>query len=426
MRIVLGAVIACSFLSQAAAQAAAGSISGVVRDRSGGAVANASVVVENPASGLRRTLQTDGDGLFSALALPPTPGYSVIVSKPGFAEFELAEIDLAAGQEQTVFVTLMISPSRTRISVDASAPVAEVKTETSSVIRNSQILNLPVNGRRADTYALMTPAVVPDGVQGLISFRGIAGGNAFLTDGNDTSNQFFHENAGRTKISTQISQDAVQEFQVLASNYSAEYGRASGGIINTVTRSGNNTLSGTAYLFFRNRGLNARDPYSSINPPERRIQTGASLGGPVVKDRVFYFFNTEFHRRDFPLVASLSRPPLFDRTGRFAGACNASAAQCAAALHFFDRQFQVLPRSADSDLAFGKLDWSVSDRNHLSASFNYLKWVSPNGFQTQAVFNNGQGVGANGDSSVRTRYGRLAWTSIPRGQPSERTAVRLV
>ena len=69
-------------------------------------------------------------------------------------------------------------------------------------------------------------------------------------------------------------------------------------------------MAGTAYLFFRNRGLNARDPYSDINPPERRIQTGASLGGPLVKDRVFYFFNAEFHRRDFPLVASLSRPPL--------------------------------------------------------------------------------------------------------------------
>jgi hypothetical protein len=386
----------------------------MVRDRSGGAVADATVVVENSAIGIRRTLKTDMDGLFSALALPPATGYSVVVSKTGFAEFELTEMDLVVGQEQSIYVTLTISPTRTKISVDAAPPVAETKTETSSSIRNTQILNLPVNGRRADTYALMTPAVVPDGVQGLISFRGIAGGNAFLTDGNDTSNQFFHENAGRTKISTQISQDAVQEFQVLASNYSAEYGRASGGIINTVTRSGNNALSGTAYLFFRNRGLNARDPYSDINPPERRIQTGASLGGPLIKDRVFYFFNAEFHRRDFPLVASLSRPPLFDPSGRFVGTCNATAAQCQAALGFLGRQFQVLRRSADSDLLFGKLDWSASDRNHLSASFNYLKWVSPNGFQTQAVLNDGQGVGANGNSSVRTRYGRLAWTSIPR------------
>ena len=101
-------------------------------------------------------------------------------------------------------------------------------------------------------------------------------------------------------------------------------------------------------------------------------------------------------------------------SGRFVGTCSATAAQCPAALGFLGRQFQVLRRSADSDLGFGKLDWSASDRNHLSASFNYLKWLSPNGFQTQAVLNDGQGVGANGNSSVRTRYGRLAWTSIPR------------
>ena len=95
--------------------------------------------------------------------------------------------------------------------------VDQTRTGVSQVVRNSQILNLPINGRRVDTYVLLTPAVVPDGVLGLVSFRGIAGGNVFLTDGNDTSNQFFDENAGRTRISTQISQDAVLEFQVLSS-----------------------------------------------------------------------------------------------------------------------------------------------------------------------------------------------------------------
>src|SRR4029077_7679992 len=148
----------------------------------------------------------------------------------------------------------------------------QTKTEVSRVIRSTQILNLPINGRRVDTYVLLTPAVVPDGALGLVSFRGMAGGNSFLTDGNDTSNQFFDENAGRTKISTQISQDAVLEFQVLSSGYSAAYGRAAGGIINTVTRSGSNVPFGTAYWFFRNRDFNARDPYAAINPPERRHQ----------------------------------------------------------------------------------------------------------------------------------------------------------
>ena len=128
---------------------------------------------------------------------------------------------------------------------------------------------------------LLTPGVVPDGTFGLVSFRGIAGGNAYLTDGNDTTQGYYNENAGRTRISANISQDSVQEFQVLTNGYSAEFGRASGGVINTVTRSGGNDVHGTAYWFFRNRSLNARDRYATLNPPESRHQTGASIGGPI-------------------------------------------------------------------------------------------------------------------------------------------------
>ena len=94
----------------------------------------------------------------------------------------------------------------------------------------AQIDNLPINGRRVDSFVLLTPGVTNDGTFGLVSFRGIAGGNSFLTDGNDTTNTFYNENAGRTRISSQISQDAVQEFQVLTNGYSAEFGRASGGV----------------------------------------------------------------------------------------------------------------------------------------------------------------------------------------------------
>ena len=101
------------------------------------------------------------------------------------------------------------------------------RTDVSQVVNSNQIVNLPINGRRVDSFVLLAPAVVPDGTFGLVSFRGTAGGNAFLTDGNDTTNAFYNENAGRTRISSQISQDAVQEFQVLSNGYSAEFGRAS-------------------------------------------------------------------------------------------------------------------------------------------------------------------------------------------------------
>jgi hypothetical protein len=406
----------------AQAVAGFGGLSGVVRDATGSVVPNASVVIANEAKGIRRTLTTNEAGVFNAPALVPAQGYTVTATSQGFKTWELKEIEIQVGQNINLNIGLEISTSTTAVDVVSSAPIIEqTKTGNSQVINSRQILNLPINGRRVDAFVLFTPTVVPDGTFGLVSFRGIAGGNSFLTDGNDTTNQFYNENAGRTRITTQISQDAVQEFEVLSNGYSAEYGRASGGVINTVTRSGANDIHGTGYWFFRNRSLNARDPYSTFNPPEVRHQLGGSIGGAIKKDKLFYFFNAETTRRTFPLIASLTRPPLFDANGVFVGVCpdpnatiKATAAQCTAALRFLDRQFQVLPRTANSELGFGKIDWRPTEKHAISASFNYLRWISPNGIQTQAVLNNGNGVGNNADSTVRTRYGRLSWTAIPK------------
>src|SRR5687767_1001664 len=263
------ALFAWVILPLAAQLAGTGSISGIVRDASGAAIPDAEVQVDSALRGIRWNTKTDRNGVFTVSNVVPASGYTVTVTRAGFAPHETREVEVLVGENNSLIVTLNISPERTSLSVESALPVVDhTKTGVSQVIRASQILNLPINGRRVDTHVLLTPAVVPDGVLGLVAFRGIAGGNAFLTDGNDTSNQFFHENAGRTRIPTQISQDAVQEFQVLSSGYSAEYGRASGGIINTVTRSGSNSTTGTAYWFFRNRAMNARDRYSTINPSE--------------------------------------------------------------------------------------------------------------------------------------------------------------
>ncbi|MBK5294623.1 MAG: TonB-dependent receptor [Acidobacteriia bacterium] len=391
-----------------------GGISGVVRDASGAVVANAQVTVQNQAKGFRRVLQTNDAGVFNAPALVPAPGYGVTVEAQGFQTWEARNIELLIGQNVNINVAIDVAASATRLDVLDSAPIIEsTKTGNSQVVNSRQILNLPINGRRVDAFVLFTPTVVSDGTFGLLSFRGIAGGNSFLTDGNDTTNQFYNENAGRTRITTQISADAVQEFEVLSNGYSAEYGRASGGVINTVTRSGGNDVHGTGYWFFRNQDFNARDPFAPTNPPETRHQLGGSIGGAIKKDKLFYFFNVENTRRSFPLVASLTRPPLFDANGKFVGACAATQSQCDAALKFLGRQFQVLDRTANSELAFGKIDWRPNERHAISASFNYLRWISPNGIQTQAVLNTGAGVGNNANSTVRTRYGRLSWTAIP-------------
>src|SRR5581483_7677855 len=141
---------------------------------------------------------TTDAGVFAAPSLTPAPGYMVVIKKQGFSDFELKDIQVQVGQNVDLAVQLSVAGAATQVQVDAAAPVVDsAKTDESQVIGSRQILDLPINGRRVDSFVLLTPAVAPDGNFGLLSFRGIAGHNAFLTDGNDTTNQYYNENAGR-------------------------------------------------------------------------------------------------------------------------------------------------------------------------------------------------------------------------------------
>ncbi|MES1260915.1 MAG: carboxypeptidase regulatory-like domain-containing protein, partial [Acidobacteriota bacterium] len=398
-----------------------GAINGVVTDATGSVVPGAKVVIDNQARGIHREMETSGSGAFSGSTLVPADGYAVTISKAGFANYELRDIQLAVGQVIGLTPRLSVSSAATQVEVSTEAPVVEnEKTDVSQVVSSRQILDLPVNGRRVDAFVLLTPGVTSDGAFGLISFRGNPGGNSFLTDGNDTTNQFYDENAGRTRT-VNIAQDAVQEFQVVSSNFLAEYGKASGGVINTVTRSGSNNVNGTLYWFFRNRSLNATDiTAQGINPPEWRHQAGASIGGPIVKNKLFYFFNGELQRRSEPIVSSnvltgTSTSGPFDSSLNLRpGACAASAAQCAAAASYIVSRIkpQLIPRTSDINLLFGKIDYRPNDRNAISLSANYLDFRSPNGIQTQLSLSDGSAIGNNADTNVFDRTARAEWTFV--------------
>ncbi len=402
----------------ASAQSAAGlaGISGVVRDSSDAVVPNATVVVSNEAKGIVRNLVTNEVGVFTAPALPPASGYNVTVNASGFATYNANDLQLEVGANINVNVTLSIT--RTIIDVELTATaglVEDTKSGVSQVIGTREIAGLPINGRRVDSFVLLTPGVTNDGTFGLLTFRGVAGGNSFLLDGSDTTEQYFNENAGRTRIASQVSQDAVQEFQVLSANFSAEHGRASGGVVNTVTRSGSNDFHGTLYWFFRNRTLNARDRYASFNPPEVRHQAGVSAGGAILRDKLFYFLNFDTTRRDFPISSSINRPGVIDGTTKQFVGCAAPATpeQCSAINRILPRHFGLINRQANQELGLGKLDWRPTERNSFSASMNFLHFVSPNGIQSAIATTTGTAVGSNGDDSVRVRNASINWTSIP-------------
>lgn len=391
-------------------------ISGSVRDASGAVVPGADVVVANESRGVHLSLKTSEAGVFDAPSLVPAPGYTVTVDKQGFAPYQVKDIELQVGENVNVPAQLSVSVAATQVQVEGTAPlVDETKADVSQVVDSQQILDLPINGRRVDTFVLLTPAVTNDGIYGLLTFRGVANGNTFLVDGNDTTDQFWVENAGRTRTVSQLSQDAVQEFQVVSANFSAEYGRAMGGVVNTVTRSGTNDLHGTAFWFFRNQDFDARDAFSAINGHDVRNQRGASLGGAIKKDKLFYFFNTDLTNRNFPISSSIIKAGIVNTATEQWIGCGAPAtpAQCSAINGLLPRFFGVLPRTVTSDLGFGRIDYHLSDRNTISASMNYMHWTSPNGIATGAAVTTGSAISGNGDSAARVREGKLAWTGVP-------------
>jgi Carboxypeptidase regulatory-like domain/TonB-dependent Receptor Plug Domain len=408
--------------------AGTGSITGIVQDATGAVVPGAKVVIENQSKGIHRELTTNDGGVFSAPSLVPAPGYSVSVTKEGFVTSRTDNIELSVGQTIQLTPILAVGGTSARVEVTSEAPIVDsTQSAVSQVIDSRQLMDLPINGRRVDSFVLLTPGVTPDAAFGLLSFRGLAGGNSFLTDGVDTTNQYYNENAGRTRTYN-ISQDAVQEFQVVTSNFLAQYGNASGGVVNTITRSGTNNLHGTAYWFFRNRTLNATDiTANGQNPQDWRHQAGASIGGPLKKDKLFYFFNGELQRRDFPIISSNSgNTSLFNPAGGgyvpyttngtpncVVGPNGATATQCANAIAYLTSraQTQLVPRTSDVNLAFGKVDYQINDNNRLSAELNYLDFRSPNGIQTQSSLASGNGIGNNANTNVFDRTGKLGLVS---------------
>jgi hypothetical protein len=393
-------------------------ISGEVHDPSGSVVPNAKVIVTNESRGITRSLETNGSGVFSAPGLLPGAGYKVDVNAAGFAPYAATDITLEVGQNLNLAVALSVGSTTTSVEISGAAELIEdTRSDVSNVVNTRDIMSLPINGRRVDAFVLNTPGVTNDSTFGLLTFRGVAGNNSFLLDGNDNTEQFYDENAGRTRIQSQISADAVQEFQVVSANVSAEYGRAMGGVVNTVTKSGTNELHGSAFYFLRSTGFDAHDPFSAFNPTEHRIQTGGTVGGAIIKNKLFYFLSTDITRRNFPMTDSQVKVGFVDATNQVWLTCAApaTAAQCSAINGLLPRFFGQIPRVASNDLYFGRLDYHLNDKNTFSASFNFLRWKSPNGIQTGLSSTTGAGITGNGDDSVFVRNGKGTWTFVPNG-----------
>lgn len=279
---------------------AAGDLHVTVKDPKGSVVTNATVTVNDVAKGLARTATGDGQGGYSARQLPPGT-YTVTVEAAGFGKAEAKDIGITVGGLLELPVALAVASGKEVVEVSSQAELVETsRTSTTDTIGQRRIDNLPINGRNYINFTLTDSQVERDSApntgaaptSGLNMSGQRARANLVNVDGADAT-----DNAVNGVRST-VSQEAVQEFQIITNNYAAEYGRASGGVVNIITRSGANDFHGDVYGYLRNRNFQAVNPFSTVpNPAYTRVQAGAAFGGPIKKDKTYYFFSYEVTRR---------------------------------------------------------------------------------------------------------------------------------
>ncbi len=288
-------ILALTPLVSAQTQITTGTIQGTVTDTNGAIVPGANVEIKNLDTNLSRTLTTDDGGRFVALGLPPGP-YSVAVSKQGFATSVAERLDLTVGQALNLPVGMKISGVQERVTITASPTVDTVKTESSSTLNETTVSTTPILGRKFEDLLTLTPGVSvvqgPDGDE--ITFSGQRGVfNNVSLDGGDYNNGFFGEQLGGQRAAIDIPLDAVREFQVVATGATAEFGRTAGGIINVIPKSGTNEVHGSVFYFQRLEALTAHTSDGKPLKDFRREQFGGTAGGPIRKDKAFFFLSFE-------------------------------------------------------------------------------------------------------------------------------------
>lgn len=455
------------------AQSTTGMLGGTVYDPQHAVVPDARIVVLRDATGEEFIAYSDRSGNYTLSNLPPGT-YSVDISASAFTAFTATHVVVELGRRTPLDTVLEVGASASTVNVQTVLPFIQATyPSVATNITEHQLSDLPSDSRRWSSFALLTPGVVSDQAgKGLLSFRGVSVLlNNNTIDGADNNQAFFSEERGRTRAPYSISMAAVEQFQVNTADYSSEYGRSAGGVINTVTKSGTNGVHGEVFYFERNSDLEAINTYTTLTsytngnfvttafrPPDVRRQSGFAVGGPIVKDKLFWFYSFDWETRNFPAVSRVGYPkaiyaqpissipsgnylgfpitcsnlPPYNANG--SGGSQGSSAFYASVFQFeatqgacelYDRldlssytagvkQYQeglqlvgtstgLAPRTGDQTLNFPKLDWQANDRNHLTVSYNRMRWSSPNGVQTQSSTQ--YGVNSLGNDYVSIDWG---------------------
>jgi outer membrane receptor protein involved in Fe transport len=392
--LIIVILLGCVSLAYSQATTSFAQLNGIVYDPNGAVVAKASITLRHLGTNLFYTATTSDTGYYLIPNLPPGR-YELAVTYSGFAKYTVPEIVLNVGQTATVNVTLRVTVQESISVTGEAAAIEPTRTEISQVIETKQIASLPVSGRLFTDFALLTPGVAT-GRTSLgstitefeitqISFGGMRSfSNLITVDGAD----FINANTGVQRATPP--QESVQEFRVVNNSFGTEYGRALGGIVNVVTKSGSNEWHGSVYNYLQNSAVNAR----SLLQPEpqsktlRQNQFGATIGGPILKDKTFLFANYEGQRRAEAPVYPPSLLNNFD------------------AINNAKRYLGIAPENLsilkikDNDYGFARVDHQLTKNNRLSVRFNIEDARDPN----QLVGNTEDGGGIGAPSGGRNLF----------------------
>jgi hypothetical protein len=448
-----------------------GAIGGFVVDAGGAALAGATVQVRHVADGAMSRATTGSKGEFLVAHLP-AGGYRVVVDYALFAELTMEPVVVEVGGVTSVEARLRVGAVTSSVNVSAM-PEATVAVSVddlasaaiASVVTPEEIERLPVNGRRWQTFALLMPGVNSDSEgDGLLSFRGVASTqNSSRIDGGSDDQSFGSvprgtgaesgaeiEDAAEMGMADRInvgsasggggygrnsgmaytfSQEAVREFRVSGQNYSALYGRAAGGIVTTVSKSGTNTLHGTGFYLGRTSALAATNPFSivtnyvdgvttseTVKPHDLRQQFGGSVGGDVVRDKLFYFYAFDQQARNFPAISTPNDPNFFSLTAiqtALLGNRGVTSAKVNAALNYLNSLTGTIARHQDQTINFGKVDWQATSHHRMSVQYDRGRSSAPSGARSAPVVDVGRASLGSSYAKLDSVLGRWMWLAKP-------------
>jgi hypothetical protein len=495
----IGQVILLLCLSASAIYANAqstteGAIAGIVTDPSGAAIPNAVIVLHNDGTNAEIKVIADAAGYYKAPLVSPGI-YTVKITATNFGTYTATTVAVTVGSLTEVNAALRAGTAVESVSVTSESPLIKLESaDISETLTAKEIVDLPLNGGRWSNLALLTPGAVADSNGfGLISFRGISPLlNTVEIDGADDNQAFFSEERGRTREGYSTSQIAIAEFQVNTGVYSAEYGRAAGGVLNAITKSGTNKIHGQAYFDDRDNDWGALNPFTTLTsvvlptgggtpstptnpygPKDWRKRWGFGMGGPIIHDKLFWFYAYDQYSRNFPGVAKASSPtPFFGQWADLTLPATISECEqytpsgssttygvalpatststpvtigdqnaCALAWRIYGGNYAtaaahydqllygtavssvtglsgpgilddlgIAPRTGSEVLNTPKLDWQITPKEHASFLAHRERWDSPGGVQTQT--SNAYAIDSFGTDFVKLDYGLFKLDSL--------------